>query len=259
MGKANVERLAQAIRGTARERSTALEVIAMYGPDAKPALPALIEILLLAPPKGSGPGMAWEYAIDAVGEIGPDARSAVPALLALLPAKRFDISPAEICRALGNIGPGATSAVPTLKQYLQSSRPWDRIVAATALARIAPEEKAALAPVLKELTNCTYQGRNLGKDPHFCWPAKVALWRLGLEKEPPIAEMMPSLESWSVLVAIPLLGDIGPPAKAALPYLQKILDSDQDIYIRRKAAIAIKKIDPQLADKLQVPGILAMP
>jgi HEAT repeat protein len=256
---ASVERLTQAIRGNALERSKALEVIAMYGPDAKPALPALIEILLLAPPRGSIPSTSWENAVEAVAEIGPDARSAVPALLALLPAKRIYFSPVEICRALGNIGPGANSAVPTLKQYLRSSSPWDRIVAATALARIAPEEKASLAPVLKELTNSTYRGGNLGKDPRFCWTAKVALWRLGLEKEPPIAEMMPPLESWSVLVAIPLLGDIGPPAKAALPYLQKILESDTDVHLRRKAAIAIKKIDPRLADKLQLPGLLALP
>jgi HEAT repeat protein len=261
---ASVERLTQAIRGTVRERIKALAVIAMYGPDAAPAVPALIEVLQRAPPTGVFlPGMQWEDAVNAVGKIGPGARSAVPALIALLPAKRYDINASEICRSLGNIGPGATSAVPVLKQILQGSNQWHRLAAATALARIVPEEKAYQAPILMGLTNFSYPtlkgSENLGKDPRFAWPAKVALWRLGLEKEPPIGEMMPSAEAGHQLAAIPLLGDIGPPAKAALPYLEKILDSDQDIHFRRMAAIAIRKIDPQEAAKLHLPGILALP
>jgi len=252
--EASVERLTQAIQGTLRERSKALQVIIMYGPDAKPAVPALIEVLERAPATD---------AVNAVGEIGPEARAAVPALIALLPARRFDVSTSDICRALGSIGLGATSAVPGLKQLLQGSNQWTRLAAATALARIVPEEKDYLAPILRGLTNLSYPtpkgSENLGKDPRFSWPAKVALWRLGLEKEPPIGEMMPPSHSWEQPVALLLLGDIGPPAKAALPYLEKILDSDQDINLRRMAAIAIKRIDPQEAARLRLPGFLALP
>jgi len=56
-----------------------------------------------------------------------------------------------------------------------------------------------------------------------------------------------------------LLGDIGPSAKAALPYLERILNSDDDIGKRRAAAAAIRKIDPQEAARLHLPGILALP
>jgi hypothetical protein len=55
------------------------------------------------------------------------------------------------------------------------------------------------------------------------------------------------------------LGDIGPAAKPALPYLEQIVDSDPAIIYRRMAAIAIRKIDAQEAVKLQLPGILALP
>jgi hypothetical protein len=262
---ATVERLLQVIRESGSDHEDrlrcmrALEALALFGPEARPAVPALIEILQRAPPKGVFPGAEWEDAINVLAEIGPEARPAVPALIALLPSKRIDIHPSEICRALGNIGPDAASAVPALKQILQGGDPGRQIGAAAALVRIAPEEKSYLAPILMTLTNLSKNGQNLGKNPNFAWPARVALWRLGLEKEPPVSEMMPPSRSWPILVALPLLGDIGPAAKPALPYLEQIVDSDPEIIYRRMAAIAIRKIDPQEAAKLHLPGILALP
>jgi HEAT repeat protein len=263
----NMERLLQVIRSSDSNRKSRmrdLEALAMYGSDARPAVPALIDILQCPPPKGVFPGLECEDAINVLAEIGPEARDAVPPLVALLPSKRFDIHPSDVCRALGNIGPGASAAVPALKHLLQSGDPWKQIGAATALARIDPEEKEYLAPILMTLTNFSYppgaeHGENLGKDPRFSWPARVALWRLGLEKEPPVAEMMPPTSAGALLDALPLLGDIGPAAKAALPYLERIAESDQEIMYRRMAAIAIRKIDPQEAARRQLPGILALP
>ena len=81
---------------------------------------------------------------------------------------------------------------------------------------------------------------------------------LGLEKHAPVEEMMPP-SGWQRMSALPLLGDIGPPARQALPYLEQILESDPEIMCRRMAAIAIRKIDPQEAARLRLPGLLAVP
>jgi HEAT repeat protein len=260
---ATVERLLRVIQKSDSDHENRLEYVqalralALFGHEARPAVPALIEILERARPEGVTPGAELEAAVNVLAEIGPEARSAVPALVALLTVRRFYNEPSEICRALGNIGPGAASAVPALEEILQGGDPWLQIAAATALVRIVPEEKSYLAPILMTLTNSS--NYDFGKDPRFSWPAKVALWRLGLEKEPPIAEMMPPRHSWPIWVALPLLGDIGPAAKPALPYLEHIVDSDPEIAFRRMAAIAIRKIDSQEAAKLQLPGILVPP
>jgi HEAT repeat protein len=254
---AKVEQLARDIRGSARERLRALEVIGMYGPDAAPAVPALIYVLQMAPPPNSFPGLGADMAANALAEIGPAAQPAVPALVTLLPAtRRMDIQTASLCRALGSIGPGAAAAVPTLKEMMKTGKSVQRIAAAAALARIAPEEKSELGPILRELASHP----DVKAHPRFGWPAKVALWRLGLEKEAPVKEIMDDNESLSLLSAIPLLGDIGPSAKAALPMLEKMAESEQEGFMfRRMAATGLKKIDPQEAAKLDLPGILALP
>jgi HEAT repeat protein len=70
--------------------------------------------------------------------------------------------------------------------------------------------------------------------------------------------MLPS-DAWQALVTVELLGDIGPAAKPALPYLKEIFNTHEDAFLRRSAAIAIRKIDPQEAAQLHLPGILALP
>jgi hypothetical protein len=240
-------------------RMRLFEALAMYGVDAKSALPTLIEFLKTPPPSGNLSGLVWgakQEAINVLAEIGPDAQPAVPALIAFLRAKGIDRYPLEICRALRNIGPGAAEAVPELKRLLQGNNEAFRFTAALALASVAPQEKTNLAPILRRLEK---DAKNKD-DLRLACQAEVALWRLGLEPTPPLSEMMSPGQPWPP-DTVQLLGDIGPAAKSALPYVEQILNAKrwEDIMSSRMAAIAIRKIDPQEADKLGLPGILALP
>jgi ribulose kinase len=53
--------------------------------------------------------------------------------------------------------------------------------------------------------------------------------------------------------AADLLGDIGPPARKALPELEKNLKSRMSL---SEIALAISKIDPEEAKRLGLPGLL---
>ena len=261
---ANLPALIQMLHGTQDDRTAALEALAVYGPDAMPALPAIIQVLQRA--VASRSELDVRDAAYVIAEMGPEASAAVPALRAALPGAGWHYGPFVVCRALANIGPGASAAVPELsslakplpRQMNDRDMPFFRAGAAAALARITPESKASLMPILTNLADFSVLHSDEGF-PQITFTAQVALWRLGLEKEPPIRELMLPSDSWQALVAVELLGDIGPSARAALPYLERIVNSHYDIRMRRAAAIAMRKIDPQEAARLHLPGILALP
>lgn len=90
--------------------------------------------------------------------------------------------------------------------------------------------------------------------------AQIALWRLGLEKELPLNEMLQTLNKHYLFESdIELVGDVGPAAKEAVPLLEIIIRTNQTNVYRRKAAIALRKIDPVRADELRLPGLLLLP
>jgi hypothetical protein len=109
-------------------------------------------------------------AAEVLGQIGPEAAPAVPALMVLL-KDRTTQECNVAARSLGRIGPGAKSAVPLLIDFLNDTEvrqfPFDRSlvpvfpsnfvcmpaeVAAEALGGIGPDAKAAL-PVLRAISN----------------------------------------------------------------------------------------------------------
>ncbi len=265
----NIERLIEIIGKSGQQRIPALQTICLYGPAAKPAVPTLIQVLQECIPQTAHATNLVPYAeivvwnaADALAEIGPEAVAAVYALVSSLPthvlnATALARSRPEItapCRALGIIGSGAAAATPALQSLLQNQNPVIQTAAASALARIEPHSYG-LVNILRSLA----ANSNTRYAAQISLPAKVALWRLGMEKGPPVQGLMEALsDPWSY-DAIQLLGDIGPPACAALPQLKRLLGSDKDILIRRLAAIAIRKIDPKEADNLNLPGIMALP
>ncbi len=265
----NLPALIQMLQGTQNDRTAALEALVVYGPDALPALPAILQVLQKAVAARSE--LDVRDAAYVIAEMGPEASAAVPALRAALPGSGWHYGPFVVCRALANIGPSASAAAPVLsslairpsvkplsRQKNNRDQPFFSAGAAAALARITPESKTNLMPILTNLANFSVPDSDEGF-PQITFPAKVALWRLGLEKEPPISELMLPSDNWQALVAVELLGDIGPSARAALPYLERNANSDDDIRLRRAAAIAIRKIDAEEATRLHLPGILARP
>jgi HEAT repeat protein len=283
---AAVARLTQMIQsGEFKDRFRAVETIAVFGPDSKPAVPALIGFL-----SGPGPQLPGHFAVvglmnsrrsaaEALAEIGPEARAAVPALIDLLKEHR-DYYRAMYCKALGNIGPDAKEAVPVLEDAMRDDNLGIRLAAAVAVTKIAPEQSSNAVGVLKNLqadpelatvwTTDGHGGARQTSSKDFQNPASrffrlsasVPLWRLRLERDPPVTGIIEELNRPSRsedIRYVELLGDIGPDAKAALPALEKFLNPDQFISLRRAAAIAIRRIDPSEAAKLGLPGTLIVP
>ncbi len=281
-----VAKLVETIQsGQTGHRLRALETIAIFGPDAKPAVPVLIEVLSGSAPRQPGPlssiGLmdSRPEAALALGEIGPEARAAVPALINLVTGSR-DGFVAAYCRALGGIGPDAQEAVMVLEKTMQHENRGIRLAAATALTRIVPGQSSNAVVVLRALQNDSELAAvwTMDRDgiPHrqaatnfdnpayrfFHAAASVPLWRLGIEKKTPVPALIAELErpsSSDETSLINLLGDIGPEAAPALEKLKKIVESERFIGHRRAAAIAIRKIDPAEAARLGLPGVLGVP
>ena len=268
--------------GTYKVPYRGFTVIKFFGPKAESAVPVLIEMLSqkpLARPSylmnsASGQNNVWlaPQASVAIGAIGPAARDAVPALTNLLAGK--DYNRVDFCKALGGIGPDAGKAIPALEALLNGTNEDDRwgrysdgrgrvnfgvnetvrFAAATALAEIAPDQASNAVNFLKKV-NFQLVGTPL---PELS--AHVALWKGGMEKNPPVTNLMAILSKGTAanmyweLAAIQLLAEIGPEARPALPLLEEFLKPGE--VLRWDAVIAIQRIDPQEAARLGLPGLL---
>jgi HEAT repeat protein len=281
---ANIARLIEMIRtGEYPQRYRAVEALSLFGPDAKDAVPVLIQALdapvMVRAMADIAQHNLWRVIADALGEIGPDARAAVPKLVELI-RKSKQYAGMSYCPALGKIGTNASLAVPVLQSLLQDENLRLRLAAADALIMIAPPACSNVVAVLTNLLNepelatvwvvdekgvARRSDRKDLQNPESVFAkisVSVALWRLGLEKEPPI-EVLAELagkdpSAGGELWAIKLLGEIGPAAKPALPALRGVLDR-KSTYYGRAAAIAIRHIDRDEFDRLGLPGMLALP
>jgi hypothetical protein len=243
-----------------------LRAIKMYGPDARLTVPALIELIKR--------GNRYDplYAVEALTQIGPAASPAVAALIAMRQKEEF----API-RCLGRIGPAAKDALPFLGRELKSEVPDVRWAAADSIIRIAPQNASNVISVLHGLERlpllAVYADNFKFGDAPIAWrpnpssnywrlAAEISLSRLRLEEKPSVSEIVAGMEHRKPMGMqaeqwIELLGDLGPDAKAALPALEKRLSPL--IWGQREVAIAIRSIDPREADRLNLPGLLALP
>ncbi|GEM_PF-2471032 len=281
--------------GDPRRVSGAARALAVIGPKAAAAVPALIELLHEEPPSANDIRARVQYsrmaalAAVALAEIGPDARAAVPLMSDALKRKPLYLPIDCYCKALGAIGPEAQAAVPALEDLLADRSPDTQLAAAEALSRIAPGQSSNAVVVLRQ-----FQAERSLNPPGFpidsskfsalrahwrsesaaasviyidssklsALRAQVALWRLHFESQPvdSLTELCKSsdkiLISWDQRL-IDLLGDIGPEARSALPLLEDCLEKDPEQ--RLAAAIAIRKIDPDEYTRLGLPGTLAIP
>lgn len=146
----------------------ALRALSVFGPDAAPALPKLIEILN---DKSREPEIRWnaartigkmhaaaasaipdlvshledpadrlrEHAAEALGDIGPEAAVAIEPLVKTLGDSYFKAR-RDAVRSLGQIGPAARSAVPAIEKLKDDPEALVRDAAKTALERIQAEK-----------------------------------------------------------------------------------------------------------------------
>ena len=139
-------------------RDRAIERLGSLGPEAAPAVPALLEELRLARKHST---FGSRGVVRSLGQIGPGAAEAVPALremIVSLPQRGYNDEWVVVARALGRIGPAAEEALPELVGVLlqfpdPSRRSWiggfnDNAVAVRALERVAAGNPDKLVPHL---------------------------------------------------------------------------------------------------------------
>ena len=187
-------------------RSAALEGLSEYGAAAKETVPRIVALL-----EDKNHGTAAVAAI-ALGRLGTNAQSAVPALI-----KALDIAEDGLCNnaanALGKFGPAARPAIPALEKVLQHSRGTEKLNAAFSLWRI--DGRTDVVPILiKRLES-------------------QAAWD-------PMERLSPQ-NTRSFMLDV--LGEIGPPAKAAVPLLQQMLQTAEPS-LHAEIQTALERITP---------------
>ncbi len=161
-------------------QARALDALEEIGPEARAAIPTLIETL------GHKNRFLREHAAKVLGRIGPEARSAVPALekmlgdpemmnriesaKALWRINRSQVALTTLFKeagnvadaantfavlALGEIGPEAKAGVPALIEALNADSIYGKAVVAEAIGKIGPGAKAAI-PRLIDIFNDIY-------------------------------------------------------------------------------------------------------
>jgi HEAT repeat protein len=237
-------------------------------PAAKKAVPVLADLLTVED---------FPYRVNvfiALGELGPAAVAAMPTLIQELDG-RSRARPryaAYAARALGRMGRAARSAAPALRASLRSLWPDSavalgrigfagearaaltadlgadddrlRLEAAEALAEVGPANVVALSAVRKALRQA--------RRPYQ--PAlALAQWRMAEtlgRPGPGAAAADEAVEALTQLVstkagvreeATIALGDIGPPAKQAVPALRQLLEDDE-LEVRAAAVRALWRI-----------------
>ncbi|MCP4352437.1 MAG: HEAT repeat domain-containing protein [Desulfobacterales bacterium] len=197
-------------QGLGPVRIAAAEALEKIGPAAAKASPYLIKAM------GDGDAEVRSVAVKALWKVDPDwqeseaARKAVPSFVKALTGSDWRVCSGAMT-ALGEIGPGAAKAVPYIVKSLIDNDRNVRNAARASLKKINPgwtESKAVTSTI-------TY----------FI----IAL----------------SDSKWSVrLSSVEVLGEIGPGAAKAAPYLVKAT-KDNIPDVRNAAKDALKKIDPE--------------
>lgn len=226
-----------------------------------PAIEALVASLGDSEPK------VLANALDALAALGS---KAVPKLATALQKEEVRSLAVQI---LARMGPGAKEAVPALVEAMKTDDPEFRREVHFALASIGgPDSAPALDGLIEALNSDTDIVRNsacyaLGKMGSAAAPA-IGPLRKNLKSDDPFFRMA---SAWALLqiqpgdkdvvaVAVPLLtehltdereqlryeiavalGNIGPPAKPAIPALEKALDDESEA-VAKAAAEALKKI-----------------
>ncbi len=243
-------------------------VLAEIGPAAKAAVPELIKLA------SSGEPEMRLQACMALGAIGPDAAAALPMLSNIvhsdpLPGVRY-----AAAFAIGGIGVRDVASLAALKKAAESDDKFLKIVAAAALARIDPNDKAevtaAVKLLLEGLQSDSVQVRRASaralqdlksssdivgpalvtalkdKDPAVVGSSLTALAALGPQVVPQLAALLQDKDLRQRTADV--LAGFGADAKAAAPELVALLDdSTLEPAFRREVQFVLGQIGPDAA------------
>ncbi|MBP60684.1 MAG: hypothetical protein CMJ62_04080 [Planctomycetaceae bacterium] len=168
----------------------------------------------------------------ALGQLGPAAQDAVPDLIEALQDSSYKVR-SSAAYALGRIGPAAQSAVPALISRIGDEQQEVRSSAAAALGEMGP---AAQDAVPRLLAAALHDG-----DSRARLSMALAVNRIGPVDEA-VTYFIKALQDEHLRTpAVVALGQCGPGAKDAVPYLIKFLQ-DQDFRVRSSAVSALGRI-----------------
>jgi len=219
-------------------------------------------------------------AVDSLGRIGPAASSAVPQLVNLLEREeqRADSAGSEIncwriLEALEKMGPAARAAVPMLTNHINSPNPMISALSARALWAIEPHNPFSIRCLMEKLAHggdnaqrfAQYRAlralAKIGPEARAALPlvrnclgqeadqkqmaAAVTAWRLDPSGPPPVELLERVFHSQVHMMdrrtAIELLGDLGPPARAAIATITEAT-KEPDELMREDARAALKQV-----------------
>ena len=221
--------------------SEAAKALGKIGPEAKDAVPALINVL------NYEYGNVKQYAAEALGNIGSEVKGTIPALIKVLKNEYEDSDVRKsAARALGKIGPTAKDAVPVLVEALKNEYEnkdirdcKDYIIA---LGYIGPAAKDAV-PMLIEALKHKPEYEDVGDVRS---DAAFALGKIGSAAKdavPELVELLQDEERTNKMYAAEALGKIGPEAKDAVPALINALNH-KDVSVEISISTAIYNIGP---------------
>jgi HEAT repeat protein len=207
----------------------AIEVLYEFGPEAAPAVPALVGVdVSLNDFIGFGSAGLAHATLLRIGSAG------LPYFIRIL-GNGNPNTRAQAASYIAHLGRGAGAATPALARALNDSSPAVRNAAVGALARIGPPARAALPELQAAL------GR---EDDYFRLEVIRALWTVGRESEitvPILIKILADRGNPNRAGAATVLGEMGPAAKGAEPALNEVL-AEEFSYTRVKATEALRRI-----------------
>lgn len=238
----------------------ATEVVHQLGDKASAAVPVLIKKLEPGPSQ-------WPAAYALVG-VGPKAQPAIPALTKMLDGKNFNLF-CMAARALGSIGPEAISVKDKLITKAKTGNSSERGRALEALGAIGAIEDEEVSELFKAAINAEYLnvrdlamigvGRSKEKAKAFIPLVEDAITNKKFNTKPEAAytlamiggSMDTAVKALTTSMSNPTyelsslekLKALGGDAKAALPEIAKLLDSEDD-YLRAIVIEVLSEIGP---------------
>ena len=224
------------------DRQRVAEAIKAFGPDAAPAVPALLAML-------DDRSKDFRTLIASIlCEVGPGAKSAVPDLVRSL-EKKTARSPALVIRILGRIGPEAKEALPALLEALKDRSLQDEAVGA--LCSVRPPAGIAIPALRKAIRDAKAHER---ERLYAAFSLLEPLPKLGSAAVPLLLEFLTEEEAEWKCWSARSLAKIGAEAKDAVSALTKLL-SHANPDVRLDAASALWRIQK---DPAVVPVLAAL-
>jgi HEAT repeat protein len=209
-GPRAMQALREALRSDqAKTRMAAAQSLEMIGPDAKVAVPDLIDTVIHDQDQ-----LVRIYAATALGRIGPGAAEAVEPLIRLCQTEQDLELIASVIRAFHDLGPAAREALPLLASMAKDPECPYQVMAAWAMCRIGPDARAEASALVPKL----------------------------------LVQLTTDKNSFGRRFAADVLAEMGPAAEQAIPALSDATE-DQDQSVRKSAAKALEAIRRELGKK----------